>query len=89
MCCTSRQVRSGLASKAKAMRWWHKNDFDLSKAKNVEAPVTENVDDLVTAGNTLSFNASSSDFSLVIKGFDSRRDIIVDVKSEELTDEAV
>lgn len=77
------------ASKARALKLYHKNDFDLKTGKNVGAPVTENMKDVVATGNTVTFSASSNDFNLEINGFDKRRDIIVDVASEAVKNEAV
>jgi len=77
------------ASKARALKQWDKNDFDLGKAKNVCAPETENVSNLVIGGNTVEFEADSNDFRLAVHGFDHRRDVIVDIDSEEVRDEAV
>ena len=70
------------ASKASALKKYHKNDFDLAKAKNVCSPQASNVKDLKVGGNSIEFLADNNDFEIVVKGFDSQRDIIVDVKSE-------
>jgi hypothetical protein len=77
------------ASKARALKQWDKKDFDMSAAKYVNAPTTEHMSKVVVRGNTVEFESSSSDFKLIVDGFDSRRDIIVDVKSERIADEAV
>lgn len=77
------------ASKARALKQWEKNDFDLSKAKDVCAPEMENMSNLAIAGNTVEFEADSNDFLLSVHGFDRRRDIIVDVNSEVVIDEEV
>lgn len=77
------------ASKARALKQWDKNDFHLGDKKNVCAPETMNVSSLVIGGNTVEFEACTNDFMLSIHGFDPRRDIIVDVKSEVVIDETV
>lgn len=77
------------ASKARALKQWDKKDFDLCKASNVCAPETENVSNVVIGGNTVEFEADTNDFILSVHGFDSRRDIIVDVESEVVIDETV
>ena len=45
--------------------------------------------DVVVGGNTVEFQADTSDFRLSVCGFDSHRDIIVDVVSEVVPDETV
>ncbi len=77
------------ASKAKALKNWDKRDFDFSRAKNVCKPETENILNVVIEGNTIEFEAENNDFKLSVRGFDTLRDIIVDVDSEVLLDEAI
>lgn len=77
------------ASKARAMKQYHKNDFDLSRGKSVQPPVTKKLDDLIVGGNTLAFTAVDNNFRLEVSGFDPNRDIIVDVESAEVADETV
>jgi len=77
------------ASKASALKQWDKNDFDLGAAKNVGLPETENMSDVVIDGNTVEFQATKNDFKLSVQGFDSRRDIIVDVESQVVLSEAI
>lgn len=77
------------ASKAQAIKKYHKNDFDISKSKNVNKPFEHNLKDVDMKGNTVAFLAENSDFRLEITGFDPRRDIIVDVQSEAVADETI
>ena len=77
------------ASKKSALKKYHKNDFDLSKGKNVDIPISEKVDDFEISSNKISFTASDNEFEVVVTGFDYRRDIIVDINSEVSTDEEV
>lgn len=77
------------ASKARAMKQWDQNDFHLSKATNVNAPEVDNVKIVSVGGNTLEFEAESSVFKVSVQGFDSRRDLIVDIASEAVRDEAI
>lgn len=77
------------ASKARAMRLWDKNDFHLGDGVNVNFPEAENTSCLTVLGNCIEFEADQSDFKLSVDGFDDRRDLIVDVTSEELVDEAL
>lgn len=77
------------ASKARAMKSYHKNDFDLSAGKSVSKPITENINDILISGNAMEFIASSNDFRIEVNGFDSNRDIIVDVNSEVVKSEEI
>lgn len=77
------------ASRARAMKQWHENDFHLGAAKNVNTPEAENINDISVGGNTVRFEVDSSAFRLSVHGFDSRRDLIVSVDSEAVLDEAV
>lgn len=77
------------ASKARALKLWDVNDFDLGNARNVLPPQTSNMNNVVIDGNIIKFEANSNAFLLSVHGFDRRRDIIVDVSSEEIIDEAV
>ncbi|HTR01481.1 MAG TPA: hypothetical protein VMH83_15895 [Candidatus Acidoferrum sp.] len=77
------------ASKASALKKYHKNDFDLAKRKNINPLVMENLNILEIGGNTISFTANTNDFMLEVTGFDNRRDIIVDVDVEEIANEAI
>lgn len=77
------------ASKARALKLYHKNDFDLSKGKNVKPPIFINVKKHLVGGNALVFVADNNDFCLEVGGFDQRRDIIVDVQSEAVKNEEV
>lgn len=70
------------ASKASALKGYHKNDFSLDKAKYVGQPQAQNVENLELGGNTIEFLARESSFEVRVAGFDPDRDIIVDVKSE-------
>lgn len=78
------------ASKASALKKYHKNDFALDKAKYVYKPQTLNVENLELGNNTIGFSARQNNFEVKVIGFDPGRDIIVDVKSEALeTDETI
>lgn len=77
------------ASKARAIKQWDENDFHLAKAINVDAPEAENISVISVNGNTIEFEVDNSSFRLSVHGFDSRRDLIVDVDSEAVLDEAV
>ncbi len=77
------------ASKARAIKKYHKNDFDLGKAKNVNPPIMEKLDNVEVGGNTITFSAEKGDFRLEVTGFDNRRDIIVNVDAEDVVDEKV
>ncbi len=78
------------ASKASALKKYHKNDFALDKAKYVDQPQTQNVENLELGGNTIKFSARDKEFEVKVTGFDPDRDIIVDVRSEALeTDETI
>jgi hypothetical protein len=79
------------ASKARAMKKYHKNDFDLSKSKGVDAPQALNIspENMSIGGNTIEFTPDSHAFKLEVSGFDQHRDIIVDVKTQEVTGEEV
>lgn len=72
------------ASKASALKKYHKNDFSLDKAQYVCEPKTLNVENLEISGNTIEFSARENNFEVSVVGFDSGRDIIVDVQSEKL-----
>lgn len=75
------------ASKANAIKQYHKNDFDLAKARSVNAPICTNATDVKVGGNTIEFTTTSEIFALEVTGFDSRRDIIVDVNAEVIREE--
>jgi len=77
------------ASKARALKLYHKNDFDLEKGKNVQLPVFTNVERHRIVGNAVVFIALNNEFSFEVGGFDQRRDIIVDVQSEAVKNEAI
>ncbi len=77
------------ASKATALKKWTQDDFDIGGAKYVNKPEVVNMSNVSIGGNIIEFEAESSDFKLVVQGFDCRRDIIVDVTSEVITDEEV
>ena len=77
------------ASKAKALKKYHRNDFDLGSNKTKDFIEASNVKGLKASGQNIIFAAVSNDFELKVTGFDERRDVIVDVKSEEYSDEAV
>ena len=68
------------ASKAKALKDYHKNDFDLEE--NIAC--TGSASDVVIDGQSVSFVAPDSAFQLEATGFDSLRDLIVDVVSREV-----
>jgi len=72
------------ASKASALKKYHKNDFALDSAKYVDQPQVQNVENLELGGNTIEFSARENDFEVRVAGFDPDRDIIVDVKTEAL-----
>ena len=77
------------ASKATALKRHHKNDFNLKSAKNIDQPIAIGVDDLVLGENSFEFTADSNDFSIEICGLDKNRDIVIDPKSMEVTNEEV
>ena len=77
------------ASKEKALKRHHKNDFDLCNGTHVNKPIIKNLKVLKTDKNTIIFLVNKNDFKLEITGFDKHRDIIVDVKSEAVSDEAI
>ncbi|WOJ92926.1 hypothetical protein R0135_14185 [Congregibacter variabilis] len=77
------------ASKSRAMKQWSKNDFDLERADALGLVEAKNMGAVVIGGNTVEFQASTSDFSLIVHGFDSRRDLIVEVESEAVLNEEV
>jgi hypothetical protein len=78
------------ASKASALKKYHKNDFALDKAKYVGKPQALNVNSFELGGNTIEFSAQQNNFEVKVVGFDPSRDVIVDVKSEALeTDETI
>lgn len=93
--CGARKYRVAVAydlagaSKAKVMKQWHKNDFDLSSAKNMQEIVTKHMAHVVVSGNTIEFQATSGDFLLSVQGFDNRRDLIVNVDSEAVLSEEI
>ncbi|MBZ2168295.1 hypothetical protein [Marinobacter sp. F4216] len=78
------------ASKASALKKYHRNDFALDTARYVDPPQAHNTENLELGGNTIAFSASANDFEVRVEGFDPDRDIVVDVKSEALeTDETI
>lgn len=77
------------ASKANALKQWHKNDFHLGQAKYVCAPKHENISNVIIGGNSVEFEANSNNFRLSVHGFDRRRDIVVDVDSKVVLDEEI
>ena len=77
------------SSKEKALKRHHKNDFDFCNGTHVNKPTTESLKILKTDKNTIVFLASNNDFKLEVTGFDQHRDIIVDVKSEAVSNETI
>jgi hypothetical protein len=77
------------SSKTRALKKYHKSDFDLEKGRDVEKPICDNIENLEVRGNVMVFTAPSNNFRLEVKGFDQHRDIIVDVISREAKDEAL
>jgi len=77
------------ASKSKALKKWHKNDFEIEKGRYVGKPILDNVDEFYCEGNLIKFSASTNEFSVVVDGFDPNRDLIVDVKSKGVLNEEV
>lgn len=77
------------ASKATALKRYHKNDFNLKNTKNIDQPISRGVDDLVLRENSFEFTADSNDFSIEISGLDKNRDIVIDPRSMEVNSEEV
>jgi hypothetical protein len=77
------------ASKARAIKGYHKNDFNLAKSKDVTYPVFCGVEGFEVGGNYLKFTADDHNFNVEVTGFDENRDVIVDVISKVVKYEAV
>jgi hypothetical protein len=77
------------ATKAKALRDYDLKDFNLSKQGGPTLRQKVNVTGLITKGNQISFLAMRNDFRIEVAGFDVRRDLIIDVKSEIFESETV
>jgi len=73
------------ASKTKALKDYHKNDFILSEriSKN------QNTSEVNIADQSVTFRAEDNNFRLEATGFDERRDLIVDVSVGAIVDEAI
>ncbi len=77
------------ASKAIALKKYDKHDFDLGKEEGVNPLEFKNILKHIAQGQKIQFIADNNEFDMEVTGFDQRRDILVDVASEELTDEAI
>ena len=77
------------ASKKSALKKYDKNDFDFSRKKSVVISEHSGIEDIELSGNQIKFTAISSDFYLKAINFDKNRDIVVNVDSEELTNEEI
>lgn len=77
------------SSKVTALKKYHKNDFDFGNCRNVNKPRIIGVDNVEMDKNIIMFTAAHSSFEVEVTGFDSRRDIVVDVISEVNDDEEI
>lgn len=71
------------ATKSRALKKYHINDFSIKEGRNVEYPEVSGVTEISYFENEIIFLAESNQFELNIRGFDLNRDLIVDVRSEE------
>ena len=70
------------ATKAKVLKTYHRNDFNLETKLNLEEVSVDGVSTAELHANEIIFEADSKDFKVVVKGFDENRDLLVDVSSE-------